>query len=122
MLINLDLAKEQDSKPSGARNQTGMIQFMAVEVLRGVDYTYQYDLESFFYMFLWLCVCCAWDKLKGFCEDSEMVSEESDLYNWEIRSFKEIMKVKEGDMTMNGLEYIINEFPKLLSLVKQLYL
>ncbi|KAK7416064.1 hypothetical protein QQZ08_012146 [Neonectria magnoliae] len=34
MLIDLDLAKVRDSGPSGARHQTGTMQFMAVEVLR----------------------------------------------------------------------------------------
>ncbi|CAH0044867.1 unnamed protein product [Clonostachys solani] len=48
MLIDLDLAKERDSGPSGARHQTGTMQFMAVEVLRITDHTYRHDLESFF--------------------------------------------------------------------------
>ncbi|KAM3065102.1 hypothetical protein ACMFMF_011409 [Clarireedia jacksonii] len=55
-LIDLDLAKELDSMPSGARYPTGTIQFIAIEVLEGNGYIYQYDLESFFYVFLWICV------------------------------------------------------------------
>lgn len=39
MLIDLDLAKVRDSSPSGARYQTGTMQFMAVEVLHKVDHT-----------------------------------------------------------------------------------
>ncbi|KAI1181365.1 hypothetical protein F5B17DRAFT_319467, partial [Nemania serpens] len=50
MLIDLDLAKIRDSGPSGARHQTGTMQFMAVEVLRKTDHTYRHDLESFFYV------------------------------------------------------------------------
>ncbi|EHK41528.1 hypothetical protein TRIATDRAFT_181068, partial [Trichoderma atroviride IMI 206040] len=53
MLIDLGLAKIRDSGPSGARQQTGTMQFMAVEVLRMVDHTYRHDLESFFYVLLW---------------------------------------------------------------------
>lgn len=55
MLIDLDLAKERDSGPSGARHRTGTMQFMAVEVLRKADHTYRHDLESFFYVLLWMC-------------------------------------------------------------------
>jgi serine/threonine protein kinase len=56
MLIDLNLAKERDSGPSGARHQTGTVQFMAVEVLRNADHTYRHDLESFFYVLLWMGV------------------------------------------------------------------
>ncbi|EDN94548.1 hypothetical protein SS1G_10422 [Sclerotinia sclerotiorum 1980 UF-70] len=55
-LIDLDLAKELDSMPSGARHRTGTMQFMAIEVLEGKGHTYRHDLESFFYVFLWICV------------------------------------------------------------------
>ncbi|PQE05123.1 serine threonine- kinase Sgk2 protein [Rutstroemia sp. NJR-2017a BBW] len=42
--------------PSGARHRTGTMQFMAIEVLEGKGHTYRHDLESFFYVFLWICV------------------------------------------------------------------
>jgi hypothetical protein len=51
MLIDLDLAKELDSGPSGARHRTGTMEFMAIEVLEGRAHTYRHDLESFFYVF-----------------------------------------------------------------------
>jgi serine/threonine protein kinase len=47
-LIDLDLAKELDSMPGGARHRTGTMQFMAIEVLEGKGHTYRHDLESFF--------------------------------------------------------------------------
>jgi serine/threonine protein kinase len=56
MLIDLDLAKELDSGPSGARHRTGTMEFMAIEVLEGRAHTYRHDLESFFYVFLWLII------------------------------------------------------------------
>jgi serine/threonine protein kinase len=46
-LIDLDLAKELDSMPGGARHRTGTMQFMAIEVLEGKGHTYRHDLESF---------------------------------------------------------------------------
>jgi serine/threonine protein kinase len=52
MLIDLDLAKELGSGPSGARHRTGTIEFIAIEVLKGKAHTYRHDLESFFYIFL----------------------------------------------------------------------
>jgi len=56
LLIDLDLAKELDSGPSGARHRTGTMEFMAIEVLEGVAHTYRQDLESFFYVFLWVII------------------------------------------------------------------
>ena len=40
MLIDLDLAKELDSVPSGASHRTGTMQFIAIEVLQGKGHTY----------------------------------------------------------------------------------
>ncbi|KAI9782029.1 MAG: hypothetical protein M1816_002017, partial [Peltula sp. TS41687] len=51
MLIDLDLAKEFDSGPSGARHRAGTMEFMAIEVLEGTAHTYRHDLESFFECF-----------------------------------------------------------------------
>lgn len=56
-LIDLDLAKELDSVPSGASHCTGTMQFIAIEVLQGKAHTYRHDLESFFYIFIWMCIC-----------------------------------------------------------------
>ena len=47
MLIDLDLAKELDSSPSGARYQTGTTEFMAIKALKGTGHTYRHNLESF---------------------------------------------------------------------------
>ena len=52
MLIDLNLVKVKDSGLSGARYQTGIMQFMVVEVLRMADYTYCYNLKLFFYVLL----------------------------------------------------------------------
>ncbi|OJD12531.1 hypothetical protein AJ78_06896 [Emergomyces pasteurianus Ep9510] len=63
MLIDLDLAKEVGSTRSGARHQTGTMEFMAIEVLLNIDHTYRHDLESFFYVFIWQCARHGWEKL-----------------------------------------------------------
>ncbi|KAI1167167.1 serine/threonine-protein kinase Sgk2 [Nemania serpens] len=89
MLIDLNLAKIKNSGPSGARHQTGTMQFIAVEVLRKTDHTYRHDLKSFFY---------------------------------EIGSFRDIARNKAGDMTVDGLEGIMAEFPTMFNFVQPLCL
>jgi len=68
-LIDLDLAKELDSMLSGVSHRTGTMQFMAIEVLQGKGHTYWHDLESFFYVFIWMCIRYgheeAGDRLEG---------------------------------------------------------
>lgn len=119
MLIDLDLAKVRDSNPSGARHQTGTMQFMAVEVLRTADHTYRHDLESFFYVLLWMCARQSWyNGISG----RERPPRESLLRKWEIGTFKDIADAKEGHMTVNGLERIMNEFPEGLDFLKPLCL
>ncbi|KAL7937847.1 serine/threonine-protein kinase Sgk2 [Trichoderma chlorosporum] len=115
MLIDLDLAKIicRDTDPSGAQHQTGTMQFMAIEVLRKADHTYRHDLESFFYVLIWMCARCSWTKKPP---------RESLLRKWEIGSFSDIADAKEGHMTINGLERIMNEFPDSFGVVKPLCL
>jgi hypothetical protein len=52
ILIDLNLAKIVGSRPSGARHQTGTVEFMAIQVLQKAAHTYRHDLESFFYVLL----------------------------------------------------------------------
>ena len=56
MLIDLDLAKDLESLPSGASHRTSTMQFMTIEVLEGNGHTYRHNLESFFYVFMWMCI------------------------------------------------------------------
>ncbi|KAL7903039.1 serine/threonine-protein kinase Sgk2 [Trichoderma sp. SZMC 28014] len=120
VLIDLDLAtcKIRDSGPSGAQHQAGTMQFMAVEVLRMVDHTYRHDLESFFYVLIWMCARQSWRN--GFTEGR--APKDSLLREWEIGSFKNIARTKAGDMTVNGLEEIMGEFPTSFNVVKPLCL
>ncbi|KAK4194052.1 hypothetical protein QBC40DRAFT_291462 [Triangularia verruculosa] len=119
MLIDLDLAKVRDSGPSGARHQTGTMQFMAVEVLRKTDHTYRHDLESFFYVLVWMCARQSWSNGLG---GVEKPPKESLLRKWEIGRFQDIARTKAGDMTVDGLESIMSEFPKAFDVVKPLCL
>ncbi|KAK1252733.1 hypothetical protein MKX08_003920 [Trichoderma sp. CBMAI-0020] len=118
MLIDLDLAKENNSGPSGARHQTGTMQFMAIEVLCTVDHTYRHDLESFFYVLIWMCARQSWHN--GFIGGNP--PRESRLRNGEIGSFRDIADVKMGHMAVNGLEHIMSQFPETLGILKPLCL
>lgn len=96
------------------------MQFMAIEVLRGTDHTYRHDLESFFYVLLWMCARHAWKK--NFRGGNEMEPNESMLRKWEIGSFKDIADAKEGHMAVNMLERIMGEFPEAFEVIKPLCL
>ncbi|KAI9805204.1 MAG: hypothetical protein M1825_001040 [Sarcosagium campestre] len=55
-LIDLDLAVESDRlKACGAPGRTGTKIFMAIGALDGEQHTFMHDLESFFWVLLWIC-------------------------------------------------------------------
>ena len=70
MLVDLDLAKMIGSGRSGARHQTGTMEFMAIQVLQKAARTFRHDLKSFLYVLLRICARRAWEA--GFqCKLSE---------------------------------------------------
>jgi serine/threonine protein kinase len=101
MLIDLDLAKELDSGPSGARHRTGTMEFMAIEVLKGKAHTYRHDLESFFYVFLWIII-------RG---RDKTLPKTSHLRGWYKGTYIRIAKAKRSNMDKEEFEEIIAEFP-----------
>jgi serine/threonine protein kinase len=109
-LIDLDLAKELDNVSSGARHRTGTMQFMAIEVLEGKGHTYRHDLESFFYVFLWMCIRYGHEdtgELKALNRSRMKISR---LRRWYTGTYTEIADVKLGHMDKNQFEYIVAEF------------
>lgn len=118
MLIDLDLAKVLGSGRSGARHQTGTMEFMAIEVLRGIDHTYRHDLESFFYVLLWICARRVWER--GFGCSAADRSKESMLNEWYTGSFKEIARSKMYAMGVDGFKELVDEFPQAFDSVKPL--
>lgn len=92
---------------------------MAIEVLRTVDHTYRHDLESFFYVLIWMRARQSWHN--GFAGEGQP-PKESLLRRWEVGSFKYIAAAKEGDMAVNVVEAIMGEFPESLGIVKSLCL
>ena len=116
MLTDLDLAKVIGSGRSGAQHQTGTMEFMAIEVLLGIDHTYRHDLESFFYVLIWLCARRGWD----LCGNRKGRPKQSVLTKWYSGSFKDIAEAKRGYMHVDGFEDILDEFPIAFDSVKPL--
>ncbi|KAI9764729.1 MAG: hypothetical protein M1840_008121 [Geoglossum simile] len=113
MLIDLDLARESGGGPSGARHQTGTMEFMAIEVLEGRAHTYRHDLESFFYVFLWVIIRHGW-------RTSDDLPVESRLQEWYTGTYGRIAGAKRGVMDKIGFKSIIAEFPLQFEGVKHL--
>ena len=106
MLIDLNLAKMLDDERSDARHQTSTMKFMIIEVLLDIDHIYRHDLESFFYVLIWLCARREWD----FCENSRDRSKESVLTKWYIDNFKNIARSKLDDMHIDEFDDILKKF------------
>ncbi len=116
VLIDLDLAKEEGTGPSGTRHRTGTMEFMAIEVLLEISHTYRHDLESFFYVLVWQCARRGW-ALAGI---SKTPVTSTILSHWFTGTYKDIARNKRGDMDKNGLEAILREFPQVFDCVKPL--
>ncbi|KAI0856195.1 serine/threonine-protein kinase Sgk2 [Xylaria cubensis] len=119
MLIDLDLAEERNSKANGAQ-QIGTIQFMAIEVLQAVDHTYRHDLESFFYVLIWMCARQSWHNGFGGNMQETPTDGNSVLSKWEIGSFRDIALEKRSRMNGDTFGLILEEFPEALESVKGL--
>ena len=89
---------------------------MAIEVLLDIDHTYRHDLESFFYVLIWLCARSG----RGFCGNPRGRPKESVLTKWYTGSFKDIARSKLGDMHVDGFDDILEEFPPSFDCVKSL--
>ena len=116
ILIDLDLAKDIGSGRSGARHRTGTMQFMAIQVLQGISHTYCHDLESFFYVLVWLSPCKAWD----LPQTQEKRPALSRLTNWSSGSYDNMARTKRGDMNRKGFEGVLEQFPSTFEGVKSL--
>lgn len=127
-LIDLDFAKELDSVPSGASHRTSTMQFMAIEVLQGKGHTYRHDLESFFYVFIWMCIRYGHEAVGETSTPYFPVTKRkrvrptstSRLRGWYSATYDEIRRTKMGDMDKNGFEDIVKEFAPQFESQKQL--
>ncbi|KAL8847182.1 MAG: hypothetical protein Q9221_007767 [Calogaya cf. arnoldii] len=118
MLIDEDLAKEIGSGRSGARHQTGTMEFMAIQVLQRVAHTYRHDLESFLYVLLWMCARRAWER-EFECKLVDR-PKRNILTKWYTGSFDDIAEAKRGYMHIDGFEDVLHEFPPAFDRIKPL--
>ncbi|KAG9245612.1 hypothetical protein BJ878DRAFT_533795 [Calycina marina] len=95
-LIDFDLAKELDTMPSGARHRTGTMQFMAIEVLEGKGHTYRHDLESFFFVFVWMCIRYGYESTGGQNPSKQTRPNTNILRGWYSGTYTEIATTKQG--------------------------
>lgn len=106
MLIDLDLGKERGSEPSGARFRTGTMQFMAIEVLNGLHHTYRHDLESFFYVLLWICIRRGWESYAPSGIRNSFI-----LASWYTGNYDDIARAKKAFMLKSDFRKILDAFP-----------
>ena len=117
MLIDLDLAIV-DGGRTGGRHMTGTMEFMAIDVLLGVEHTYRHDLESFFYVLLWICARRAWER-EFHCTRKDRPTE-SVLGGWYGNTNKIVAGSKRGSMHIDGFESILDEFAPAFDCAKPL--
>ena len=125
ILIDMDLATSVNvsgkNVRSGAQKMTGTLKYMAIEVVEfalrdaqlDLEHTYRHDLESFFYVFLDICISY------GRVGDSRQRKDA--LRGWYIGSYKEIAIAKRGQMGKGGFEnYVLAEFSPTFNTLKNL--
>ena len=110
MLIDVELGtivEDGKNTRTEGKRMTGTLKFMAIEVVelalrdarRDLEHTYRHDLESFFYVFLAMCIDYGWEEGKKPKVDP--------LQSWYIGSYDSIVGAKLGHMGLNGFETLI---------------
>ena len=115
MLIDLDLAK---ATGVGARHKKGTSELMAIEVLHGAVHSYRHDLESFFYVLLWMCARRTWER-EFECKLVDR-PKRNIVTKWYTGSFDDIADAKQGHMHIDKFEDILKELPHAFDRVKPL--
>lgn len=112
ILIDLDVAMilEVGPRNPGGVSITGTPPFMAVGALKGRSRTYRHDLESFLYVLLWAVISGT----------SESPPEGSRLERWQGGNYEELAARKMVDMTPEGFQSILSEFPPEYKKLQQL--
>jgi serine/threonine protein kinase len=123
-LIDLELGtivENGKNTRTGLKRMTGTLKFMAIEVLElgmsgarpDLQHTYRHDLESFFYVFLSICVSYGWDRGKAPKIDP--------FRSWYIgNDYLDNMRAKRGAMERGGFKTVPAEFSPRFEIVKDL--
>ncbi|OBT46177.1 hypothetical protein VE00_02393 [Pseudogymnoascus sp. WSF 3629] len=118
MLIDLDTAWDVSRGPTPQGSMVGTSPFMAIGALEAYvlnnPRTYRHDLESFFYVFLFLAICPRDpDGTK-----TEELPETSRLLQWRRDKRKQVRKT--ADMGEKGFEAVLEEFSPEFECLKEL--
>ncbi|KAJ3554907.1 hypothetical protein NPX13_g10483 [Xylaria arbuscula] len=108
VLIDLDSALELENGPARSGELVGSEGFMAIGILTGDAHTYRHDLESLFYVFLWVAICK--DRNHDDLESLNHQPQTSRLWGWCSTRFKVVSKNKLEDMSLEGFPRILEEF------------
>ena len=107
VLIDLDSAQNVVGTPIADRFK-GSDGFMAVEVLLGGRHTYHTDLQSLFYVFLWLII----GNEREYPHPNIILfnlSESSRLRKWVSKDYYAVAQAKIADMSIQGFEIVLQE-------------
>ncbi|GAM86205.1 hypothetical protein ANO11243_042170 [Dothideomycetidae sp. 11243] len=101
MLIDLDVALPIDKGPRTPHEVTGTQPFMAVDILKERPRTYRHDLESFFYVLLWVLIA----------DGNEEPPPSSILYGWDNSSWEVTAASKLHYVAKENFGAILEEVP-----------
>ncbi|KFY94080.1 hypothetical protein V500_03420 [Pseudogymnoascus sp. VKM F-4518 (FW-2643)] len=108
MLIDLDTAWDTGRGPTPQGSMVGTSPFMAIGALEAYvqnnPRTYRHDLESFFYVFLFIAICPREED----GSKAEALPETSRLLQWRQDKRKQVRKT--ADMGKEGFNAILEEF------------
>ncbi len=108
ILIDLDGALDLEKGPARSGELVGSEGFMAIGILTGDSHTYRHDLESLFYVFLWISICKdrEYDDARALSQQPET----SRLWGWCSMKFRAVARNKGVDMSPQGFETVLGEF------------
>ncbi|PGH14969.1 hypothetical protein AJ80_05732 [Polytolypa hystricis UAMH7299] len=96
VLIDLDMALDLEKGPARKGELIGSEGFMAIGILTGDAHTYRHDLESLFYVFLWVAICN--DRDHDDQESLRYQPKASRLWGWCSMDFRSVARNKAVDM------------------------
>lgn len=109
MLIDLDLSKEVADLSATADQIVGTRPFMSIDLMKHGQHSCLHDLDSFFFVFLWVVIC----------RDDEP-SPESVLDGWSDGNFDDLARRKAKDISLDNFHVLVSEFPPLFKCLGRL--
>lgn len=100
VLIDLDRAMNLDIEQPKGGHFAGTRLFTAIGLLTSDAHTYRHDLESFFYLFIWLVIC----------QGGEHLPEESETKAWAHDDRFESANAKRRDMKTDRFQLVLEQF------------